>query len=278
MSSNIIDAVLKVMEIYQKTYADDALLVVFDHERVRGYLPGKYLDIGIKVGEPTAKYAGTITERALRTGKIQQEEQDSSRFGVPYIATAVPIYEDGKVVAAIGSGMSNQRLDTLRRGAIDLTAVIEQLSATSDHIAHSSQEVAHEVQQLASDSEVVGQEVENIRSVLKFVQDISSHANILGLNAAIEAARAGENGRGFSIVAKEVRKLSEMSKQTVVDIQNKLEQIMKAIQNVNTSIQQIAANTEEHSASLQELNGAYSHLAKTADELMQASALQSMVG
>ncbi len=270
----MIDAVLKVMEIYQKTYADDAAMVVFDQERVRGYLSGKYLDFGIKVGEPTEKYAGTVTERALRTGKIQQEERDSSRFGIPYIATAVPIYEDGKVVAAISSVMSNQRLDTLRRGAVDLTAVIEQISATSEHIAHASQEVAHEVQQLASDSEVVGQEIESIRNVLKFVQDIANHSNILGLNAAIEAARAGENGRGFSIVAKEVRKLSEMSKQAVAEIQNKLEHIMNAIQNVNTAIQQIAANTEEHSASLQELNGAYSHLAKTADELMQASGLQ----
>lgn len=75
-------------------------------------------------------------------------------------------------------------------------------------------------------------EVEKINSLSDVIMQISAQTNLLALNAAIESARAGEAGRGFSIVAEEIRKLSESSKTTVNEIQNAVKGVFEAVNNL----------------------------------------------
>lgn len=97
---------------------------------------------------------------------------------------------------------------------------------------------------------------------------------MLGLNAAIEATRAGEHGRGFGVVADEIRKLSTQFKETAGNIRNLLDAIQEAVeQSVSNpkstlrSAEEQAAGVEEISASLQELNSFSSQLSDIASEL-----------
>jgi len=95
------------------------------------------------------------------------------------------------------------------------------------------EEVASSVQQLAS-------QASQIRDVLEIIRDIADQTNLLALNAAIEAARAGEHGRGFAVVADEVRKLAEKTTHSLTEIDSSIGLV---VSNVHQITQQMKQNT-----------------------------------
>lgn len=93
-----------------------------------------------------------------------------------------------------------------------------------------------------------------IQRVVAIVQEIAEQTNLLSLNSAIEAARAGEHGRGFSVVSQEVRKLSEQTKQSVLNIQELIEKSNSYVQLVFTSLESVKNAVLEGAAKARETN------------------------
>ncbi|MCH3963483.1 MAG: methyl-accepting chemotaxis protein [Clostridium sp.] len=80
-----------------------------------------------------------------------------------------------------------------------------------------------------------GQVVENVKVMANTIANIAEQTNLLALNAAIESARAGENGKGFAVVAEEVRNLAEQSSDSVAKIQDTIEKVQQAFNNLSIS-------------------------------------------
>ena len=117
-------------------------------------------------------------------------------------------------------------------GAISATEINKKANALKDD-AKNSQVHAHEVRLVIDKTlkEAIEKtkEVERIKALSDSILEISSQTNLLALNAAIEAARAGESGRGFSVVAEEIKKLAEDSRNTVNEIHNTTNIVFDAV-------------------------------------------------
>ena len=107
-----------------------------------------------------------------------------------------------------------------------------------------------------------------------FIKGVSSQTNLLGLNASIEAARAGDYGKGFNIVAQEIRKLSKSSNESLGKIEHVVKNISTSIEKINNKVSNMDGISYKQSSALQDvassiekLNSTAKLLAKFADEL-----------
>ncbi|MBN2964089.1 methyl-accepting chemotaxis protein [Sulfurospirillum sp. T05] len=107
-----------------------------------------------------------------------------------------------------------------------LNTVVEGIMRVSEDEGEVSQKMHH-----------LAEQTEQIKSVLEMISDIAEQTNLLALNAAIEAARAGEHGRGFAVVADEVRKLAERTKKSLSEIDVTIGIVVQGVNDTNEHIQ-----------------------------------------
>lgn len=166
------------------------------------------------------------------TGVVEQVA-DSSVSQAENTERSVSILNDN--IQALRSIVENENLNKIElEKAIDkINNSYKNVEGTSKNILHSL-EMFQEVKDKGINLEVKAKDITNIVSL---VSGISEQTNLLALNASIEAARAGEAGRGFSVVAEEVRKLAEQSNGAVQEINSNLAQFVEEIKTLVNKIQ-----------------------------------------
>lgn len=110
--------------------------------------------------------------------------------------------------------VNNEHLAFVKLSAQELSSLVEKVQLITDMLGS-----------FASTVDGLKENSENIRSILKMVEEFSDQTNLLALNAAIEAARAGEYGRGFAVVADEVRSLASKTQESTQEIQSMIESL-----------------------------------------------------
>lgn len=142
-----------------------------------------------------------------------------------------------------------------------------QISAAMQELAGSSVTITNNQQELNNKILNIEDLSKKIITILDSIKSIADQTKMLGLNAAIEAARAGDAGRGFGVVASEIQKLSQSSKETaakIADITRNIGELVESTLNLSNSTLQ---NTEEQSASIEETSASIEELTTVTGEL-----------
>lgn len=218
--------------------------------------------------------------RNLLLGKSFQdkiERIDADGNSVWLEATYMPIFAEGskRVIAIlkIATDITN-RHNAIAEVASDLKIMSEKLH-TSSEVGIERSEQLHDTitaislqsQENASYLESLHNQATSIQGVVKTIQEIASQTNLLALNAAIEAARAGEYGRGFDVVAKEVRKLSMKVDNSILEVKNNIEGIVQEINRVTDSFTQVSSNIDKTHQQINIALNDFQEIATSAEKL-----------
>ena len=150
-----------------------------------------------------------------------------------------------------GEDAATKTADDLSATSSELENMIERLSTISDYVNGASIKQVDFSDKLSQ----LNEDAKQVKEVLTVISDIADQTNLLALNAAIEAARAGEHGRGFAVVADEVRKLAERTQKSLAEINATINVVVQAISDASDEMKENAEQMSEISEISTDIQG-----------------------
>src|SRR5208337_5239429 len=252
---------------------------------------GKFSDTASHVASSSEELSATVAQMTKRVDEQANKANQVATASVEMSQTVIDIAKNSSDIAS----SSADTLKTAEDGALIVSKTVNEV-----------QEISATVEDLAKIMTALGDRSKQIGDIVSVIKDIADQTNLLALNAAIEAARAGEQGRGFAVVADEVRKLAERTIKATVEIGEMinaiqaetdkavvsmgegtkkvkvgvelanhagegLHKIVDSVNGLQTMVQQIASATEEMSTVSEQISGDIEVIASVSRETSAGS-------
>ncbi len=184
---------------------------------------------------------GISTLNKTSMGKLVQITQETQKSMKNSSTTLNSVKNKATDIASMMNA-SIEQSQGLRKRLIETQGLVKESKDAIGDLFSQITESAHTEEELSSKVEQLSRNADDVKSILDIINDIADQTNLLALNAAIEAARAGEHGRGFAVVADEVRNLAGRTQKSLAEINST---IMVIVQEINAVSSQMNLNSQK---------------------------------
>lgn len=255
-----------VMPYLKTIFGDEVAFAITDRNKYIGVMVNDKLPLESQVGDPVPQ-GGAVYE-ALKSGRNIVKDVPKEVYGTAFKSYAIPIKDnDGKVAGVIVAGKSTDERAKVLKLSEHLSNSVDKISKSIASVNEAARQYAVTNDKIVDEVQKATESTKNTDEIIGFVQNISSQTNLLGLNAAIEASRAGEAGRGFSVVAQEIRKLSGSTSESIKKIDLVIKQIGESVRNVSNGVSGAKEYFNGQATAFEEIEDAIRQLEKDSKEL-----------
>ena len=227
-------------------------------------------------------YLIEASREAIEQAKISANENTSIAAELSATATEIEkrVEEESKIISkttskatAMQKPLENSvvKLDKTKEEIKTASKLLNQVKEKITELLTTVKHSADEEEKIVGELERLKESTDRTKDVLKLIEDIANQTNLLALNAAIEAARAGEAGKGFAVVADEVRNLAEKSREYVENITETISQLLNDINDISEKISSNAKTVKILSEESKDVENDVENITGVMDETVNIS-------
>ncbi len=251
------------------------------------WIQAAYTPIKNHKGEVTSitKIAVDITAEKEAARKAKRELKEKLFISVSEISTSIGQIADGARIQATKIDKSSESIESNllsskgitqkaegiadaidggRKSTLTGSKYVEEMVMHMNALKNTSKSTEGAMEELASNTN-------QINFILSVMQEIANNTNLLALNASIEAAQAGESGRGFSVIAHEIRMLAENARDSVKKIEEKISSILRGSKNVSDAMKKVMEKIEISKEASIHVQNVFEDILKASEEMENLS-------
>lgn len=259
-----------LMPYMQYFFDDEIAFTMSDTGKFLKVVNSQNINMNASPGDPLRP--GGAAYECIKAKDVVSLIVSKEVFGVEIKATGIPVKDDqNKIVGSIVLVKSLKKHYEISNLSDLLSNDLKIISEGSNKIAVGINNAVQASDKIALEVKEAESNTKDTDNILNFIKTIASQTNMLGLNAAIEASHAGEQGKGFSVLAQEIRKMSNSSNKSINEINLILKKIRTSVMNISGSVTVTSDSFKDQLAQIKEITASIKDISSTALILKELS-------